>query len=421
MKLNKNSVIKLKHIKQSLKPDKDGQYVVVVWDTDQSLKVSGDVIDILKELAKDNKAGKVASVIGVSISDLQSLITDLSESGFIESVDGKKIKDNYPKIKPMLTYAPRWIFRLFLSRLVLIVGFLIIISGLYVGITQLHYIPRITHYFWHPDIFIVYITGFAAEAILLAVHEAAHFIATKALGGEATMRLSLRSVNIVAETESFHLAVIPKELRYYVYFAGMYVDFLLSGSIFWVIYLLKNKMNIDIGIYETWGYSLLIIFITGIVWQYNVYLKTDMYNFLSDLFDEEHLQANTRKYLGRFVSQFPDMPFKPIKNLLKKIIINKETEYEAEDLRQYSKKEKKLIFLYGILFITGMVGLIATFALIDIPKKIIAVYKTIMSITSSIASGNLFIVVRQMLLLLLMVYQYIIFAILSRKGKEQDI
>ena len=88
-------------------PDKKGFFVIVRADTDKTIKIEEDAFRAIKSFEKGHTVVEVSGIIGRSKKDVIALVRNLTEAGFIKSIDENNIKDTYPTIRP---------FKFFLSQ-----------------------------------------------------------------------------------------------------------------------------------------------------------------------------------------------------------------------------------------------------------------------------------------------------------------
>jgi len=283
-------------LRQATFPDEDGLFAVVRWDTDESLKIEREGIDLVRKLTEGKSIAQAASELSVNINIVLSFLNKLSEAGFIRSINGRKVEQETIKIKPWLTGIDKKWFSWILSKPIAYPLFIFIISGLFLGIFKFSSHLTYKSFFWHPDVFIVFLSLFITGLILMVIHEFAHFFATKAIGGEAVMRFDHRAFYIVAETESYHLAVIPRDLRYVVYIAGIIIDLVTISCIYWLLYLCM-LYGIDLGVIDSYMHAIVLVQVISIIWEFNLFLETDVYLFISDLLKMDNLRSDSLKYI----------------------------------------------------------------------------------------------------------------------------
>ncbi len=409
-----NSLIKFHHLKKSIESDEDGNFTLVRWDSDEAIVVPPIVPETIILLSQGKTVKETADKLKLGIHELTGLLDNLCQSNFISEIDGKKIEDNAVKIKPLLKNFNRNFFQFFLKKPFLYSLFLFIISGLFIGLSTPKFLPSYKQFFWTSDLFLVYISLFLIQIFLVFMHEAGHFIATKAIGGEATMRISYRYLSLVAETESYHMAVAPRVFRYFVYFAGMAVDFFIISLSYWILFL-SNNLHWNIPLLSALLPAIILIEIGALIWQYNAFLETDMYNFLSDFLKEENLRINTQKYLTLKIAKIRLL--KPIKNIGSQILAK--ADMPPDDFRFLTKTGRRHFVFYALILVSGMVLMTANYLLFIIPREITFISKSTQMVTHSFLKNDLIGLIKNVILFVLVIYQYLLLIWLRiRKNKH---
>ena len=250
---------------------------------------------------------------------------------------------------------------------------------------------------------------------LLFWHELAHFIATKAVGGEAGFRFSNRLTYLVAVTDHFHIEVLPKSSRYLVYLAGMFADTILVATVFW-IKIVGNYLGIEFGI-EPILPVVFLLCISGIIWEFNTFLETDMYNFVSDYFDQENLYADTINYLR--IKYSHNIGFRPVKQMLAKFIFTPNQLKEANDSRIYTQTDKQVFKWYGLTFIVGMVFTLAMNVFYTLPVNVKYLVKLLTRIAQTFVSMDPVEIAKDVIMLVLTALPYYLFIKSIRRKLKQ--
>jgi hypothetical protein len=128
----------------------------------------------------------------------------------------------------------------------------------------------------------------------------------------------------------------------------------------------------------------------AIVWQFNVYLKTDMYNFLSDVLDQDSLRENAIKHVRDKISLWKTHnPFFVFckKNLLK-MFLKKRQVSAADDLRTLKENDRTEMRIYSVLLIGGIIFSLIQFVTYSIPKDITFIVAGLQLAVAAIAHQN---------------------------------
>lgn len=415
--IHSSSIITFHKLRVSIAPDENGEYAIVRWDTDDSIKTSLEVANLIKELAAGKSLHEAAHQTGFSIADACDIIESLKEAGLVKQIDSQTIADSSKHIHPWLLHINRKWFRWIISKPLILAAYSFIISGIIIGVFTPGYFPSYRDYFWTDDYFLVFVSVILLDMFFLFIHELGHFAVTKAVGGEARIRFSRRFIYVVAETESYHLAVVPKTLRYFVYFGGMFVDFFIIACTYWLFYFLDWK-GIEIGLIRNFLTILVLIKIQGIVWQYNAFLETDMYNFLTDLLNHDNLITDTRNYLGkRFIHWSHVLPL-PVRKQIKGVILKLNRTSDADATQSMNKTQRTQVLIFSFILTTGLIFTFLQFAIYSIPKDLTFIAHAITSITHGWGVGDVVMVIKSAVLLVLILYPYLILLYVSLRREK---
>ena len=243
--ITENSKFKFYKLKFSNLLNDAGTYTVVRWQTDESISANKEAVVVIKSLMSGNSIEETADYTGLGKSNVMYIVKLCIDVGFVSEIDGKPIPDKYEKIKPWLINVDRKWFMWSISKPLLLLMYIYIFSGFILGISNRRFIPDYNDLFWTDDLLLMLVSFSVIGLIGFILHEGAHFIVTKAVGGEARIRLDARFLDLVVETIHYHMSVIPKGKKYLVYLAGIFVDSISISSIFWIYFLrCRRKYNI---------------------------------------------------------------------------------------------------------------------------------------------------------------------------------
>lgn len=390
------------------KANEAGLYPVVRWETDSTLYVEKDAIEAIKLLSEGKTVQETADSLSYSFKTMSHFITIMQDAGFIKQIDKTIIPDLAKHIKPMLVHTNRKYFKWFIYKPFLLVSFLFIILGIIIALFHPQYFPSYHNFFWTSDLFVVFISIILIDTLLLILHECGHLIATKAVGGEAKIKLfDFRYLYLVSETESYHLAFVPKLGRFFIYWAGMFIDLFVVSSIF-CFFATAELFHMHIGILKDLLLVTVLLKIMGIIWQYNVFLETDMFNFLSDYFGQQNIRENTKKTLVFFVIRLIKNSPINLNGIVSKLVRYEKQAIIADDLRELHKSEKYQIKLYAFILVFGLALTTAQFLLLTLPRDFTFLTYSIHSLVQGIQKNDTIIIVKSCLLFIFLTYQYVI-------------
>jgi putative peptide zinc metalloprotease protein len=133
------------------------------------------------------------------------------------------------------------------------------------------------------------------------LHELGHMMAAAKYGVPSRLGWGNRLWNIVAEADLSGLHALPRKSRYLPLLAGMLVDVLNIALITLLIKLLINAGSnpFIINIFQ----ALILQILITLSWQFNVFLKTDVYYVLCTYCNYPNLDSEARVYLREKLHQ----------------------------------------------------------------------------------------------------------------------
>jgi hypothetical protein len=139
----------------------------------------------------------------------------------------------------------------------------------------------------------------ALSLVTVALHEIGHMLAIARYGIKSRYGISNRLWVIVAESDLTGTMALPKSKRYLPLFAGMLVDLLIISTL---TISLHFMFALDFAPFAVQVVQAIILqIVLSIVWQFNVFVKTDVYYVLSNYFTYPDLDRDARIYLANML------------------------------------------------------------------------------------------------------------------------
>lgn len=161
--------------------------------------------------------------------------------------------------------------------------------------------PSYMHLFVLPRPGLTVIVTFLVMLLNTYVHELAHLFMARSFGVESSIRISNRMHILVMETDVTNAWVLPARKRALIFLAGMsYNAIMLSASV-----LLVAAGSTGLLPMPAWAFAALRFFavvnLLPIVFQFFVWMRTDLYFALLALTGERNLLADSRSYVKHLV------------------------------------------------------------------------------------------------------------------------
>jgi putative peptide zinc metalloprotease protein len=155
------------------------------------------------------------------------------------------------------------------------------------------------------------------SALQVVLHESGHMLAAAMHGIKSRYGISNRLWTIVAQSDLTGILALPKSQRYFPMLAGMLVDVLCMAvlTILLQVMLLHGITGFAVQVVQ----AMVLEVALSIPWQFNIFIKTDIYFVLCTYFNQPDLDSDAFAYVrhlmyrasfGRFGSPAGDRVFR---------------------------------------------------------------------------------------------------------------
>jgi hypothetical protein len=148
--------------------------------------------------------------------------------------------------------------------------------------------------FFTTSFVVVELTIVLGQLPLSAIHELAHLLAGRRLGLASRIRLSNRFYFVVFETTLDGLVGVPRRQRFLPMLAGMAADIVAMAGLTIAAALARDSHPLVGGICLALAFSTL----PRIIWQFYLFLQTDIYYLVATLLGCIDLQGTSRQWLA---------------------------------------------------------------------------------------------------------------------------
>ncbi len=135
----------------------------------------------------------------------------------------------------------------------------------------------------------------------VVLHEFGHMLAAARHGIDSKVGLGTRLWIIVVETDLSGLFALPKNQRYLPMWAGMLVDVLTIALLtLFIKFLFAQEAD---GFFIQLMQALILQVLFTIVWQFNIFIRTDVYFVLCNYFSYPNLDSEARVYVKNMLNR----------------------------------------------------------------------------------------------------------------------
>ena len=310
----------------ALSIQKDGShYVVGSAEMGDFFQFPSEGIDILTMLQDGNPPSAIKSHLSVDGSeavDVDNFIAQLMDIGFVYREDLRQRAPNPQQATGRaFNIDPRLARALFsLPMLCCYLAFVLYALSAAVMNPALRINPDVLYIETNRTLLLLIVLGLSL--IQTAAHEMGHMTAAARQGIKSRYGVGTRMWTIVAESDLTGILALPKSQRYLPMLAGLLVD-ILCLALFTI--LLDVLLRLDARPFTVQVVQVMALETTvTMAWQFNVFIKTDIYFVLCNFFSYPDLDLDARAYLrhllhratfGRFGAVAPRRIFDHLKIL----------------------------------------------------------------------------------------------------------
>jgi putative peptide zinc metalloprotease protein len=352
----------------------DEEYIVGRAETGEFValpEVGGRIVELFRRGCPLGEAqAQLQQEYGAEV-DLDDFVASLVELGFVQALDGHRLETAEaprPNLAWLQARHVRWLF----SRPVQFIYLILLAAAAFTLVTRPELFPRYQDFFWSPITSLVILVNTAIVMTNLALHELAHLVAARSLGVPARIGLGTRLHNLVVQTDVTGLWAVPRRQRYRVYLAGMAWNlFGMSVAFLLLAYAPLAALARDL------LQALVLAVFLGVLWQFEFYMRTDMYFVIMDLLRCHNLFGDSLAYLRYRARRlwrrvFPTADAAP-----------------ANPLDHLPTHERRKVSLYAWFVLVGSTVSLIVFALYGLPILVELFVKAGLSVWQGVAQRQL--------------------------------
>ncbi len=201
-------------------------------------------------------------------------------------------------------------------------------------------------FFIERDLALTLVLLLLMSSLAVGLHEIGHMLAAARHGISSRLGIGNRLWNIVAEADLSGIWALPKRQRYLPLLAGMMVDILLIALVTLTIAALRHEGETGFAVRLLQALALQIM--VTIVWQFNLFLRTDVYYVLSNHLSYPNLDADARTYLR-------DCLYRVSRGRLGTRAVGP------------TYKSVRVLRLFSVLWVVGRIGAVTVLLLVFLP------------------------------------------------------
>ncbi len=281
----------------------------------------------------DDVAGRLLAETGTSFA-VSDFVTALDELGFVAAVDDE-VRDDKARPRPSLPWLRpghvRWLTHPLVA--VVVAGFAVAT----VVMLALHpaLLPSSRVLVWSRRAGLVLAVNAAIAWTIILVHELAHLATARAAGAPARITVGTRLQFLAAQTDVSGVWAAPRRTRMTVYLAGMGIDICGAGTCLLIVGL-ADPHGLARDLLAVAATEILL----GLLAQFMIFMRTDVYFVLQDLTGCANLYADGSAYLRYLAGRATRR-------------IRHAGGAGADPSREYPASQRRAIRLYSVLLLAG--------------------------------------------------------------------
>jgi putative peptide zinc metalloprotease protein len=289
----------------SIQPEGD-DFLIGSAEMDEFYQVPASGCTVVTMLQQGSRPGEIKAALlaeGGEMVDVDDFVATLREIGFLYPLaeahrHQERLAGRDEDTRILFSADPRIARGVF--SVPMLAGYLAVVG--YAGYLALYdsalRIDR-NAFFIERDLALTLVLLLVLSSLAVALHELGHMLAAARHGVSSRLGIGNRLWNIVAEADLSGIWALPRRQRYLPLMAGMMVDILMIALATLAIASLRREG--ETGFSVRLLQALVLQIVVTLVWQFNFFLRTDIYYVLSNYLSYPNLDADARIYLRDFL------------------------------------------------------------------------------------------------------------------------
>jgi|SRR5579875_371714 len=286
-------------------------------ETGVFLAVPPGAVEILDYLAEGKSVGEAADLYRQKhgeVPDLSDFLQILAIKGIIEDAEaeGKQApadRPNRQKHRPIHYHFenfPQPLARRIFSRPVLFGCLILIAIALAAYIHDPAVMPKLSDLYVSDHRTLIWSVLVVISYGSVVLHELSHVIAARAIGVSSRLGFGNRLWDLVIEADLTALWSVPKRKRYMPLLAGSLLDAVSASLCFFILYANRQHWLIIGPVLLRIIKLALLTYLTRVMWQGFLFVRTDYYYVIATLFNCRNLLSDTEAFLRNQIARiFP--------------------------------------------------------------------------------------------------------------------
>ena len=356
-------------------------------DADSYAMLPEDGAALLRRLSEGMPVPEAAdwyrTEFGESI-DMDDFVEALHELGFIREAGESVVVAKEVGLQ--------WLGRAMFSPLALSGYAVLVAAALIVLVMQPELRPHAANVFFTSSLVAVQLVLTFAQVPVLVVHEGFHVLAGRRLGLPSKLSLGRRLYFIVVQTELDGLLGVPRRKRYLPFLAGMLADVLVFSL------LTIGSAVLGPNLLGRLALAVAYLVVLRFVWQFYVFLRTDLYYVLTTMLGCTNPHEATMAYLRGKFGWLPGV------------------QPSTSDSADWSPRDRQLVPWFAALTVAGVGFLLVTIAIAIVPVVLGFAVRTWTALAQGASAGAEF--WDSAVSVLLIVIQAVLLIVVSRRGSS---
>jgi putative peptide zinc metalloprotease protein len=341
----------------------DGEDVIIGRkETGVFLAVPPEAVEVLDYLAQGKSVGEVADLYQQrhgEVPDLDDFLGLMESKGIVKpsgderrrGSDSRTLQAPAAQRRYHFENFPQSVAQRLFGRPLLVIYFLLIALGLVLIAVDPWLRPGPRDWYFPDHRTLTWSLLILASYATIFVHEMGHLVAARALGINSRLGISHRLWYMVAETDLSGLWTVAKQQRFLPLLAGVLID-AVSASVLVVLLFAHHRGWLNLSwLLVRLARGMVFTYLMRILWQCFLFVRTDFYYVIANLFNCRNLLKDTEGFLRSTVAR-----------VIPRI--------RTVDQSNIPESERRVIRVYAVLWTAGRILAFILLFTVTIPLAI---------------------------------------------------